>query len=144
MCWVGAIRRPPILPDEKRPEMSITLFVQQLINGVCGLLHLGPNAFIAIGAYTSALLAMTPAEKDLNFILAHAIWRISVIQAPFVVSLIAAGVVAACFAFLISFPVLRVRGDYLAIVTLGFGEVVRVLCNAGQSVTNGPLGLKGL
>ena len=87
---------------------------------------------------------MTPAEKELNFILDHVIWPLSVIQVPFAVSLLAAGFVAALFAFLISFPVLRVRGDYLAIVTLGFGEVVRVLCNAGQSVTNGPLGLKGL
>ncbi len=123
----------------------ITLAVSyNLINGVCGLLHLGPNGFIAIGAYTSALLSMTPAEKGLNFILEHLIWPIDVIQVPFAVSLVAAGVVAAAFAFLISFPVLRVRGDYLAIVTLGFGEVIRVLCNAGQSVTNGPLGLKGL
>jgi len=123
----------------------ITLAVSyNLINGVCGLLHLGPNGFIAIGAYTSALLSMTPAEKQLNFIIEHVIWPINIIQVPFVVSLIAAGVVAASFAFLISFPVLRVRGDYLAIVTLGFGEVIRVLCNAGQSVTNGPLGLKGL
>ncbi|MGA2935760.1 MAG: branched-chain amino acid ABC transporter permease [Syntrophobacteraceae bacterium] len=123
----------------------ITMAVSyNLINGVCGLLHLGPNGFIAIGAYTSALLSMTPAEKQINFILEPVIWPINVIQVPFVVSLIAAGVVAASFAFLISFPVLRVRGDYLAIVTLGFGEVVRVLCNAGQSVTNGPLGLKGL
>ena len=123
----------------------ITLAVSyNLINGVCGLLHLGPNGFIAIGAYTSALLSMTPAEKELNFILEHVIWPIDVIQVPFVVSLVAAGVVAAFFAFLISFPVLRVRGDYLAIVTLGFGEVIRVLCNASQSVTNGPLGLKGL
>ncbi len=123
----------------------ITLAVSyNLINGVCGLLHLGPNGFIAIGAYTSALLSMTPAEKELNFILEQVIWPIDVIQVPFVVSLVAAGVVAASFAFLISFPVLRVRGDYLAIVTLGFGEVIRVLCNASQSVTNGPLGLKGL
>ncbi len=123
----------------------ITLAVSyNLINGVCGLLHLGPNGFIAIGAYTSALLSMTPAEKGLNFILEHLIWPIDVIQVPFAVSLVAAGVVAAAFAFLISFPVLRVRGDYLAIVTLGFGEVIRVLCNAGQSVTNGPLGLNGL
>lgn len=123
----------------------ITLAVSyNLINGVCGLLHLGPNGFIAIGAYTSALLSMTPAEKEINFILEHAIWPIDVIQVPFIVSLVAAGLVAASFAFLISFPVLRVRGDYLAIVTLGFGEVIRVLCNAGQSVTNGPLGLKGL
>jgi len=123
----------------------ITLAVSyNLINGVCGLLHLGPNGFIAIGAYTSALLSMTPAEKELNFMIEHVIWPIDVIQVPFAVSLVAAGVVAAFFAFLISFPVLRVRGDYLAIVTLGFGEVVRVLCNASQSVTNGPLGLKGL
>ena len=123
----------------------ITLAVSyNLINGVCGLLHLGPNGFIAIGAYTSALLSMTPAEKEINFILEHVIWPINVIHVPFVVSLVAAGVVAASFAFLISFPVLRVRGDYLAIVTLGFGEVIRVLCNASQSVTNGPLGLKGL
>ena len=123
----------------------ITLAVSyNLINGVCGLLHLGPNGFAAIGAYTSALLSMSPAEKQMNFIIEHAIWPISAIQVPFVVSLIAAGVVAVLFAFLISFPVLRVRGDYLAIVTLGFGEVIRVLCNASQGITNGPLGLKGL
>jgi branched-chain amino acid transport system permease protein len=123
----------------------ITLAVSyNLINGVCGLLHLGPNGFIAIGAYTSALLSMTPAEKELNFILGKVIWPLSVIHVPFAVSLIAAGIAAGSFAFLISFPVLRVRGDYLAIVTLGFGEVIRVLCNAAQSITNGPLGLKGL
>jgi len=123
----------------------ITLAVSyNLVNGVCGLLHLGPNGFIAIGAYTSALLSMTPAEKEINFILEHLIWPISVLHVPFFASLVAAGVVAAIFAFIISFPVLRVRGDYLAIVTFGFGEVVRVLCNAGQSITNGPLGLKGL
>jgi len=123
----------------------ITLAVSyNLINGVCGLLHLGPNGFIAIGAYTSALLSMTPAEKELNFILGQVIWPLGVIQVPFAVSLMAAGIAAAFFAFLISFPVLRVRGDYLAIVTLGFGEVIRVLCNAAERVTNGPLGLKGL
>ncbi len=123
----------------------ITLAVSyNLVNGVCGLLHLGPNGFIAIGAYTSALLSMSPAEKELNFILEPLIWPLNVIHVPFPVSLLAAGVVATLFACLISFPVLRVRGDYLAVVTLGFGEVVRVLCNAAQSVTNGPLGLKGL
>lgn len=115
-----------------------------LINGVCGILHLGPNGFIAIGAYTSALLTMTPAEKHINFMIQQLVWPLSVIHVPFFVSLIAAGLVAATIAFLISFPVFRVRGDYLAIVTLGFGEVIRVLCNAGQSITNGPLGLKGL
>lgn len=115
-----------------------------LVNGYCGILHLGPNGFIAIGAYTAALLTMSPAEKQLNFIIQPLIWPLSVIQVPFAVSLVAAGLMASLFAFLISFPVFRVRGDYLAIVTLGFGEVVRVLCNALQNVTNGPLGLKGL
>jgi branched-chain amino acid transport system permease protein len=123
----------------------ITLAVSyNLVNGFCGVLNLGPNAFIAIGAYTSALLTMTPAEKQLNFIIQPLIWPLSVIQVPFLVSLLAAGALATVFAYLISFPVFRVRGDYLAIVTLGFGEVVRVFCNALQSITNGPLGLKGL
>ena len=123
----------------------ITLAVSyNLVNGICGILHLGPNAFITIGAYTSTLLTLSPAEKQMTYIIEPLIWPLSVIQAPFVLSLLAGGVLATVFAFLISFPVFRVRGDYLAIVTLGFGEVVRVLCNAFQSVTNGPLGLKGL
>ena len=115
-----------------------------LINGICGQLHLGPNAFVTLGAYTAALLTLTPAEKQLSFIIAPLIWPLSEISLPFPVALLAGGLVATLFAFLTGFPVLRVRGDYLAIVTLGFGEVVRVLANNLQSVTNGPLGLKGL
>jgi branched-chain amino acid transport system permease protein len=123
----------------------ITLAVSyNLVNGICGQLHLGPNAFITIGAYTAALLTMSPAEKQLSFIIQPLIWPLSVLHVPFLAALLAGGVTATLFAALISFPVFRVRGDYLAIVTLGFGEVVRVLCNAWQSVTNGPLGLKGL
>jgi branched-chain amino acid transport system permease protein len=123
----------------------ITLAVSyNLINGICGQFSLGPNAFVVIGAYTSALLTMSPAEKQITFIIEPLIWPLSVIQAPFWFSLLAAGLVTAFFAFLMGFPVFRVRGDYLAIVTLGFGEVVRVVANNLQSVTNGPLGLKGL
>jgi len=115
-----------------------------LINGVTGQFSLEPNAFIAIGAYTSALLTLTPAEKEMAFIIEPIIWPLSVISVPFVVSLVAAGIVTAFFGFLMGFPVFRVRGDYLAIVTLGFGEVVRVIANNTQTITNGPLGLKGL
>ncbi|MGV8075214.1 MAG: branched-chain amino acid ABC transporter permease [Syntrophobacteraceae bacterium] len=123
----------------------ITLAVSyNLVVGICGVLHLGPNGFIAIGAYTSALLTMSAAEKQMSFIITPLVWPLSVMHAPFIFSLLAGGAMAALFAFLISFPVFRVRGDYLAIVTLGFGEVIRVLGNALQSVTNGPLGLKGL
>ena len=115
-----------------------------LINGICGQFSLEPNAFVAIGAYTSALLTMSPAEKQLSFIIEPLIWPLNVISIPFWLSLIAAGFVTALFAFLMGFPVFRVRGDYLAIVTLGFGEVVRVVANNLQTITNGPLGLKGL
>jgi branched-chain amino acid transport system permease protein len=115
-----------------------------LINGVTGQFSLEPNAFVAIGAYTSALLTLTPLEKEISFIIEPCIWPISVISIPFVVSLLIAGVVTAICGFIMGFPVFRVRGDYLAIVTLGFGEVVRVIANNTQSITNGPLGLKGI
>lgn len=128
---------------------NIALFIilavsYNLINGVTGQFSLEPNAFVAIGAYTSALLTLTPVEKEMAFIIEPIIWPLSVIHVPFFVSLIAAGVVTAFFGFLMGFPVFRVRGDYLAIVTLGFGEVVRVVANNTQTITNGPLGLKGL
>jgi len=115
-----------------------------LINGICGQFSLEPNAFIAIGAYTSALLTMGPHEKQISYIIEPLVWPLSIISIPFWLSLVIAGLVTACFAFLMGFAVFRVRGDYLAIVTLGFGEVVRVVANNLQSVTNGPLGLKGL
>jgi branched-chain amino acid transport system permease protein len=123
----------------------ITLAISyNLINGICGQFSLAPNAFVAIGAYTSALLTMSPAEKGLSFIIEPLIWPLNLISIPYWLSLLAAGVITAFLAFLMGFPVFRVRGDYLAIVTLGFGEVVRVLANNLQRVTNGPLGLKGL
>ena len=123
----------------------ITLAVSyNLINGVCGQLHLGPNAFITLGAYTAALLTLTPAEKAVNFLITPLYWPLSQLTLPFPLALLAGGLVAALFGFLTGFPVFRVRGDYLAIVTLGFGEVVRVLANNLQGLTNGPLGIKGL
>ncbi len=115
-----------------------------LINGITGQFSLAPNAFVAIGAYTAALLTLTPMEKEISFIIEPCIWPLSVITVPFIVSLLAGGLVAALLGFVMGFPVFRTRGDYLAIVTLGFGEVVRVIANNTQSITNGPLGLKGI
>jgi branched-chain amino acid transport system permease protein len=123
----------------------VTLAVSyNMVVGIAGQLHLGPNAFITIGAYTAALFTLTPAEKDLIFLMKPLVWPLSQVSLPFVWSLLAGGLVAAGFGFLTGFPVFRVRGDYLAIVTLGFGEVVRVLANNLQGLTNGSLGLKGL
>jgi len=115
-----------------------------LINGFTGQFSLGHAGFMAIGAYTSALLYMSPELKEVNYFITPIIWPLSVIQIPFVFSLVIAGLVSAGVGFLVGAPCLRLKGDYLAIVTFGFSEIIRVLfCNL-QSITNGPLGLKGL
>jgi branched-chain amino acid transport system permease protein len=115
-----------------------------LINGIAGQFSLGPNAFLAVGAYTSAILTLSPEEKVRSFILEPMAWPLSEISLSFPVSLLAAGIVTAFFALLVAIPVFRVRGDYLAIVTLGLGEVIQLLANNLVPITNGPLGLKGL
>lgn len=123
----------------------ITLAVSyNLVVGISGQLHLGPNAFITLGAYTAALLTLNPADKELMFLVEPLVWPLSQVTLSFFWAVGAGGLVAAVFGFLTGFPVFRVRGDYLAIVTLGFGEVVRVLANNLQGLTNGSLGLKGL
>ena len=115
-----------------------------LINGFTGQFSLGHAGFMAIGAYVSALLYMSPEIKEVNYFITPVIWPLSVIQIPFVFSLIIAGLVSAGVGFLVGVPCLRLKGDYLAIVTFGFSEIIRVIiCNL-QSITNGPLGLKGL
>ena len=115
-----------------------------LINGFTGLFSLGHAGFMALGAYTSALLTMSPAQKEMNFFLAPIIAPLANIQLPFIPALIISGLVAGLAGFLIGAPVLRLRDDYLAIATLGFSEIIRVVLTNIQSVTNGALGLKGL
>jgi len=115
-----------------------------LLNGFTGLFSLGHAGFMAIGAYVCALLTMSPQQKALNFFLAPIVPWLANVQIPFIPALIIAGAVASLFAFVIGTPVLRLRDDYLAIATLGFAEIIRVLITNMQTVTNGALGLKGL
>ncbi|MDR1252503.1 MAG: branched-chain amino acid ABC transporter permease [Treponema sp.] len=115
-----------------------------LINGFTGLFSLGHAGFMALGAYTSALLTMSPAQKEINFFLSPIIAPLANIHLPFIPALILAGLVAGLAGFLIGAPALRLRDDYLAIATLGFSEIIRVVITNLQSVTNGALGLKGL
>ncbi|ATG72565.1 high-affinity branched-chain amino acid ABC transporter permease LivM [Zobellella denitrificans] len=96
-----------------------------VVVGLAGLLDLGYVGFYAVGAYTYALLN---AYLGLDF------WT----------CLLIAGGMAALFGFLLGFPVLRLRGDYLAIVTLGFGEIIRILLNNMTEVTGGPNGIAGI
>ena len=93
-----------------------------IVVGLAGLLDLGYVAFYAVGAYSYALLAT---EFGWSF------W----------VCLPLAGVFAALAGVLLGFPVLRLRGDYLAIVTLGFGEIIRLILLNWYEVTNGPDGI---
>jgi branched-chain amino acid transport system permease protein len=96
-----------------------------IVVGLAGLLDLGYVAFYAIGAYSTALLTTTAG---------FGFWT----------ALPVAGLMAAMAGLLLGIPVLRLRGDYLAIVTLGFGEIVRVVLLNWQSLTNGANGIIGV
>lgn len=115
-----------------------------LIFGYTGQFSLGHAGFAAIGAYIAALLTLSPAQKAVNFFLKPIISPLANVQAPFLLALIIGGFLTAMFSLLIAWPALRLRGDYLAIATLGFSEIIRVLMVNMQSLTNGALGLKGI
>jgi branched-chain amino acid transport system permease protein len=115
-----------------------------LINGFTGLFSLGHAGFMAVGAYVSALLTMTAEQKDMNFFLAPIAPFLQHLTLPFLPALLFAGLAAALVGFLVGAPILRLRDDYLAIATLGFAEIIRVLITNFQPITNGAQGLKGL
>ncbi|MCA1474430.1 high-affinity branched-chain amino acid ABC transporter permease LivM [Bradyrhizobium sp. NBAIM08] len=96
-----------------------------VVVGLAGLLDLGYVAFYAVGAYSYALLAT-------NF--GWSFW----------ICLPLAGILAAFWGVLLGFPVLRLRGDYLAIVTLAFGEIIRLVLINWQDLTGGPNGVSGI
>jgi branched-chain amino acid transport system permease protein len=99
-----------------------------IVVGYAGLLDLGYVAFYAIGAYSYALLA----SPQLG------------LHVPFWLVLPVAPLLAALAGVLLGAPTLRLRGDYLAIVTLGFGEVIRILLNNLDVITNGPRGVTNI
>jgi len=100
-------------------------FGLNIVVGLAGLLDLGYVAFYAVGAYSYALLAQ---YFGMSF------W----------ICLPLAGILAAFAGLLLGFPVLRLRGDYLAIVTLGFGEIIRLILLNWQNFTGGPNGISGI
>jgi branched-chain amino acid transport system permease protein len=103
-----------------------------IVVGYAGLLDLGYVAFFGIGAYTAALTG-NALLTNLNF------------HIPFVlVVLVVAPLVTAFFGVLLGAPTLRLRGDYLAIVTLGFGEIVRITLNNADPITRGPNGISSI
>ncbi len=124
----------PFMPFADRRLLDIAILVVtyimlgwglNIVVGLAGLLDLGYVAFYAVGAYSYALLAQ---YFDMGF------W----VCLPF------AGFMSAFAGILLGFPVLRLRGDYLAIVTLGFGEMVRIILLNWYEFTNGPDGISGI
>jgi branched-chain amino acid transport system permease protein len=112
-----------------------------LINGFTGLFSLGHAGFMAVGAYTTAILTLPLEAKEANFFMSPLVEPFNGMVWSFLPALIMGGLLSALAAFLIGAPVLRLKGDYLAISTLGFGEIIRILITNAQSLTNGALGL---
>ncbi|MEF2964825.1 branched-chain amino acid ABC transporter permease [Paenibacillus sp. M1] len=112
-----------------------------IVVGFAGLLDLGFIAFFAVGAYTYAIFATPQA----NHFISGELFPLS--GASFWVFILLGGFFAALFGILLGLPVLRVKGDYLAIVTLGFGEIIRIVFNNMDrpvNITNGAMGLSSI
>lgn len=131
-AFLVALGLPIVFPNPYPIEVLTTALLYailalglNLIVGYTGLLHLGYAAFFAIGAYTYGLMNL------------H-------LGMPFWWGWVPAVLVAGLFGVLLGFPALRVRGDYLAIVTLGFGEIVRIVFTNLEHWTGGPNGLLGI
>jgi len=135
MFWLplGALALAyPMLTNRYAQDVAINVLVYiclglglNIVVGLCGLLDLGYIAFYGVGAYTYALLSV------------H-------YSLPFWVSLPICAIFAAVAGCIIGYPTLRMRGDYLAIVTLGFGEIVRIVLNNWMALTGGPNGILGI
>ncbi len=122
----------PLLTGRYAQDVAINVLIYiclglglNVVVGLAGMLDLGYIAFYGVGAYTYALL---------NIHFGMSFW----VCLPF------AGALACIAGGLIGYPTLRMRGDYLAIVTLGFGEIVRLILNNWMSLTNGPNGILGV
>jgi branched-chain amino acid transport system permease protein len=122
----------PLLTGRYEQDVAINVLIYiclglglNVVVGLAGMLDLGYIAFYGVGAYTYALL---------NIHFGMSFW----VCLPFAATL---ACIAGC---IIGYPTLRMRGDYLAIVTLGFGEIVRLILNNWMSLTNGPNGILGV
>jgi len=122
----------PLFTERYAQDVAINVLIYiclglglNIVVGLAGMLDLGYIAFYGVGAYSYALL-------NTNF--GFSFW----ISLPF------AAVFACIAGSIIGYPTLRMRGDYLAIVTLGFGEIVRLILNNWMKLTNGPNGILGI
>ena len=136
-----AVALPFIFHFERRPiDLGIYILTYvmlawglNIVVGLAGLLDLGYVAFYAVGAYAYALLSTVYFPYWFGQ---------GIVPWAFYITLPIAGLLAACWGVILGFPVLRLRGDYLAIVTLAFGEIIRLVLINWFSFTNGPQGIE--
>jgi len=115
-----------------------------ITNGFTGQFALGQAGFMAVGAYVVGIFTVPVAIRPSVFYATPMNSSIINIYMPLGVALIAGGLLSALIAFMIGKPVLRLRGDYLAIATLGFSEIIRIFITNASSITNGALGIKSI
>ncbi|MEV8042787.1 branched-chain amino acid ABC transporter permease [Streptomyces griseoluteus] len=142
-AFVAAAAFPFTQSDDQYATIGVYILIfatvalgLNIVVGLAGLLDLGYVAFLGVGAYTAALVSGSPSSP------LHVHW-------PFWASALLGAVVAMIFGVLIGAPTLRLRGDYLAIVTLGFGEIFRITVlnmdgTSGPDVTNGSNGISSI
>lgn len=114
-----------------------------LVNGHTGQFSLGHAAFMAVGAYGASVFTLQVSGKLLPMLGGAGAFGTGV---TFLIALVVGGIFAAACGWVVGMPSLRLRGDYLAIVTLGFNEIVRVVFQNtnGNGMFGGPLGLRGI
>ncbi len=136
---------------QKGSVYALAAVSMNLLNGFTGLFSLGHAGFMLIGAYTYAILTIPSTARGTVYQYYDPAIKFSIPEilgnaaGPFgtiigvVLAVIIAGLLAACFAFLIGLPVLRLKSDYLAIATLGFAEIMRAICQWAKfgPITNG-------
>lgn len=144
MGFAAAIAFPFTQTDDHYANIGVNILIfgtvalgLNIVVGLAGLLDLGYVAFLGVGAYTAALVSGSEFST------------ISGVHLPFWASALTGAAASLIFGVLIGAPTLRLRGDYLAIVTLGFGEIFRIAVNnmdgqSGPDVTNGPNGIPSI
>jgi branched-chain amino acid transport system permease protein len=123
---------------------AILALSMNLILGFTGMFSLGHAGFMCIGSYVAAILTMSPASKEIIYFMEPIHPLLANVEWPILPAILLGGLVAAFFGFLIGFPALRLRDDYLAIATLGFAEIIRIIITNAIPITNGALGLKNI
>ncbi|MFD7706221.1 branched-chain amino acid ABC transporter permease [Streptomyces sp. NPDC059785] len=141
MAFLAAAVFPFVENDEHNANLGVNILIVatvalglNIVVGLTGLLDLGYVAFLGVGAYAAALVSGSEFS------------RFSGVQFPFWAAMLTGMAASLVFGVLIGAPTLRLRGDYLAIVTLGFGEIFRITVNnldgsSGPNLTNGPNGI---